>query len=93
MEDDLKKMREKKWKMTSKKIKNGRRPQKNKLEEENDLKKIILKREDDQKKEKKEDDLKNKNLFLIPLKFRGKPFLGLAQLSKIFHRLKSLNFS
>jgi hypothetical protein len=33
-----------------------------------------------------EDDLKikkNKNLFLIPLKFRGKPFLGLAQLSKI----------
>jgi hypothetical protein len=25
-----------------------------------------------------------KNLFLIPLKFRGKPFLGLAQLSKIF---------
>ena len=29
-----------------------------------------------------EDDLK-KNLFSIPLKFRGKPFLGLAQLSKI----------
>ena len=26
----------------------------------------------------------NKNHFLIPLKFRGKPFLGLAQLSKIF---------
>ena len=25
-----------------------------------------------------------KYLFLIPLKFRGKPFLGLAQLSKIF---------
>ena len=25
-----------------------------------------------------------KNLFSIPLKFRGKPFLGLAQLSKIF---------
>ena len=25
-----------------------------------------------------------KNLFLIPLKFRSKPFLGLAQLSKIF---------
>ena len=25
-----------------------------------------------------------KNIFLIPLKFRGKPFLGLAQLSKIF---------
>ena len=32
---------------------------------------------------KNEDDLK-KNLFLIPLKFRGKPFLGLAKLSKIF---------
>jgi hypothetical protein len=32
-----------------------------------------------------EDDLKkNKNLFSIPLKSRGKPFLGLAQLSKIF---------
>ena len=29
-----------------------------------------------------EDDLK-KNLFLIPLKVRGKPFLGLAQLSKV----------
>jgi hypothetical protein len=27
---------------------------------------------------------KNQNLFLIPPKFRGKPFLGLAQLSKIF---------
>ena len=25
-----------------------------------------------------------KNLFLIPLKFRDKPFLGLAQLSKIY---------
>ena len=32
---------------------------------------------------KNEDDLK-KNIFLIPLKFRGKPFLGLAQLSKIY---------
>ena len=33
---------------------------------------------------KKEDDLKKKkNLFSILLKFRGKPFLGLAQLSKI----------
>jgi hypothetical protein len=28
---------------------------------------------------KNEDDLKkNQNLFLIPLNFRGKPFLGLA---------------
>ena len=35
------------------------------------------------KKRKKEDDLKQKKI-LIPLKFRGKPFLGLAQLSKIF---------
>jgi hypothetical protein len=32
---------------------------------------------------KKEDDLKKK-LFSVPLKFRGKPLLGLAQLSKIF---------
>jgi hypothetical protein len=32
---------------------------------------------------KNEEDLKN-NIFLIPLTFRGKPFLGLAQLSKIF---------
>jgi hypothetical protein len=28
-----------------------------------------------------------KKLFLIPLKFGGKPFLGLAQLSKIFFQL------
>ena len=28
---------------------------------------------------------RKKNLFLIPLRFRGKPFLGLAQLSKIFN--------
>ena len=35
-----------------------------------------------------------KKLFLIPLKFRGKPFLGLAQLSKIFLYLnpKDLKF-
>ena len=47
----------------------------------------MKKNEDDLKKnEKNEDDLKKtktKKLFLIPLKFRGKPFLGLAQLSKI----------
>ena len=30
-------------------------------------------------------------MFLIPLKFRGKPFLGLAQLSKIFIYLFSVN--
>ena len=35
------------------------------------------------KKMKNEDDLKKKKIS-IPLKFRGKPFLGLAQLSKIF---------
>jgi hypothetical protein len=52
MEDDLKKIR------------NGRRPQKNKKW------KTTLKK-------------KKKNIFSIPLKFRGKPFLGLAQLSKI----------
>jgi hypothetical protein len=41
--------------------------------------------EDDLKKKWKT-TLKNKikNLFSIPLKSRGKPFLGLAQLSKIF---------
>jgi hypothetical protein len=41
--------------------------------------------EDDLKKQL-EDDLKKQqqNLFSIPLKFKGKPFLGLAQLSKIF---------
>ena len=34
----------------------------------------------------KKDDLKNKiKKFLIPLKFRDKPFLGLAQLSEIFY--------
>ena len=48
---------------------------------EDDLKKI-QKMEDGLKKIEVEDDLK-KNLFLIPLKFRGKPFLGFAQLSKI----------
>ena len=42
-----------------------------------------------QQKLKMDDDLKiNKNLFSIPLKFRGKPFLGLAQLSRIFYILK-----
>ena len=60
---------------------------------EEDLKKININEDDLKKMEKNEGDLKkmeknednlNKNLFLIPLKFRGKPFLGLAQLSKIF---------
>jgi hypothetical protein len=47
--------------------------------------------EDDLKK-KMEDDLKKtkKKLFSIPLKFRGNPFLGLAQLSKIFLFLTSV---
>ena len=39
--------------------------------------------EEDLKKKKRRPTI-NENLFLIPLKFRGKPFLGLAQLSKIF---------
>jgi hypothetical protein len=46
-----------------------------------------------------EDDLtkKKKNLFSIPFKSRGKPFLGLAQLSKIFlqfivHNLRIKHF-
>jgi hypothetical protein len=42
--------------------------------------------EDDLKKKMKKngDDMK-KNKILIPLQLRGKPFLGLAQLSKIFY--------
>ena len=36
---------------------------------------------------------KNINLFSIPLKFRGKPFLGLAQLSNILLKLKTYCFS
>jgi hypothetical protein len=32
-------------------------------------------------------------MILIPLKFRGKPFLGLAQLSKIFIYLFSVNIN
>ena len=46
-----------------------------------------------EEKKKRRTNKNKKNLFLISLKFRGKPFLGLAQLSKIFHRLKSINFS
>jgi hypothetical protein len=56
---------------------------------EDDLKKIRNARQP--KKIKMEDDLKKKKkkktLFSIPLKFSGKPFLGLAQLSKIFGTL------
>ena len=40
---------------------------------------------DDLKKNKKKSQ--TKNLFLIPIKFRGEPFLGLAELSKIFQYL------
>ena len=40
--------------------------------------------EDDLKKNKMEDDLRKKEKMEDDLKFRGKPFLGLAQLSKIF---------
>ena len=54
---------------------------------ENNLKIWIkIKIEDDLKKNWKMKTSKKK-LFLIPLKFRGKPFLGLAQLSKIFYTL------
>ena len=48
---------------------------------EDDLKKI---RNGRRPQKKMEDGLK-KNLFSIPLKFRGKPFLGLAQLLKILN--------
>jgi hypothetical protein len=41
--------------------------------------------EDDLKKNGRQPKRRGEtNLFSIPLKFRGKPFLGLAQLSKIF---------
>ena len=82
MEDDLKKdkteddLKKEKWKTTSKKMKNGRRPQK-KMEDK--LKKIM----ENNLKKRKTTSKKNKKI-LIPLKFRGKPFLGLAQLSKLF---------
>ena len=56
---------------------------------EDDLKKM----EDDLKKNRRRPQKKwkrtskktKKNLFWIPLKFRDKPFLGLAQLSEIFY--------
>ena len=50
--------------------------------------------EDDlkQRRRKEKNDIKkNQNLFLIPLKFWGKPFLGLAQLSKIFDFYEGCN--
>jgi hypothetical protein len=51
---------------------------------EDDLKKNKKLQDDPKKNKKLEDDLKKiKNLFSIPYKFREKPFLGLAQLSKI----------
>ena len=53
-------------------IRNGRRPQKKNG------------RQPQKKWEKMNTTSKKIYLFLIPLKFRGKPFLGLAQLSKIF---------
>ena len=65
---------------------------------EDDLKKIIMKttskkikNEDNLKKNKKNEENLKKNLFLNPLKFRGKLFLGLAQLSKIFNPFLALN--
>ena len=88
MEDDLKK-NEKMEDDLRNKNKNGRRPQKNgRQPKKKSRAQKKKKNEDDLKKnEKNEDDLK-KNLFLIPLKFRGKPFFGgLAQLSKIFSLL------
>jgi hypothetical protein len=57
--------------------KNGRRPQKHEKFEE-DIKKII---KDSQKKRM---TTSKKIKIMIPLKFRGNPFLGLAQLSTIF---------
>jgi hypothetical protein len=66
--------------------KNGRRPKKKGGERKTTppppKKKTKKKMENNIKKK----DLKNQ-LFSIPPKFRGKPFLGLAQLSKIFFSL------
>ena len=50
-----------------------------------------IKNEDDLKKMKNEDDLKKNQKILIPLKFRGKPFLGLAQLSKILNIINKVD--
>jgi hypothetical protein len=88
MEDDLEK------------FKIGRRPRKiqnwkttskfSKLEDDLNLRRIednlaFLEIEDDLKNFKTNPkNFKTQNLFPIPLKFRGKTFLGLAQLSKIF---------
>jgi hypothetical protein len=82
MEDDLNKNR--KWKMTSKKVKmEDDLKTNNKWEKRKTTQKRRKRKRDDQNKIlKKEEDL-NKKLFPIPLKLRGKPFLGLAQLSKI----------
>jgi hypothetical protein len=82
VEDDLKKNGNgtpKKGKTTSKNMEDN--PKKIM---ENNVKKLGENgRRPQKKREKKEDNLK-KILFSIPLKSRGKPFLGLAQLSKIF---------
>jgi hypothetical protein len=58
--------------------KNGRGPQKKMENNQKNIKKWKTTSKNKTKKPKK-----NNNLFSIPLKFRGKPFLGLAQLSKI----------
>ena len=96
MEDDLKK-NEKMEDDLRNKNKNGRRPQKNgrqpkkkkiKLKKRRRMKttskKMKKMKTTSKKNKKKMKTTSKKNLFLIPLKFRGKPFLGLAQLSQIF---------
>ena len=61
-------------------FRNGRRPEK--FQKWKTTSKIS-KMEDNLNFSKMED--KKNHLFLISLKFKGKPFLGLAQLSKIFY--------
>jgi hypothetical protein len=83
MEDDLKKKLEDDLKK-NKKMEDDLKKQKNfspfLLNMEDDLKQI----RNGRRPKKNGRRPKKKSKISIPLKFRGKPFLGLAQLSKIF---------
>jgi hypothetical protein len=54
------------------------------LEEEDKMEDDLKNMKEDHKENEKTKKWKKTNLFSMPLKFRGKPFLGLAQLSQIF---------
>jgi hypothetical protein len=86
MEDDLKKIRNGR----RPRKKNGRGPQK---KTKKNFSQFLLSlgewKTTSKKRKKGRRPKKKKNLFSIPLKFRGTPFLGLAQLSKIFVKIFS----